>query len=47
MIVTIFILFLLYMTACIMDGPDVKPLWRRWLGGKLERWADKFIISQS
>lgn len=41
MTITIYILFLLYMAACIMDGPDVKPLWKRALGGKLERWADE------
>lgn len=41
MIVTIFILFLLYMAACIMDGPDVKPLWKRWLGTKLEIHAHR------
>ena len=32
---------ILYMLACIADGQDVKPLWKRWLGGKLERYADK------
>ncbi len=32
---------ILYMLACIADGQDVKPLWKRWLGGKLEGWADK------
>lgn len=31
---------ILYMLACITDGQDVKPLWKRWLGGKLEGWAD-------
>jgi hypothetical protein len=24
-----------------MDGPDVKPLWKRWLGSKLESYASK------
>lgn len=41
MIITIFILFLLYMAACIMDGPDMKPLWKKALGAKLEKWADE------
>ena len=26
---------LLYLVACIMDGPDVKHLWKKWLGLKL------------
>lgn len=38
--ITIFTLFVLYTLACIADGPDVKPLWKRWLGWKLERWAN-------
>ncbi len=38
--VTIFTLFVLYTLACIADGPDVKPLWKRRLGWKLERWAN-------
>lgn len=32
---------ILYLLACIADGQDVKPLWKRWLGGKLERYADR------
>ena len=31
----------LYTIACVMDGQDVKPLWKRWLGSKLESYADK------
>lgn len=31
----------LYTVACVMDGPDVKPLWKRWLGSKLESYANK------
>lgn len=31
---------ILYTIACCMDGPDLKPRWRRWLGMKLERYAD-------
>lgn len=31
----------LYTIACIMDGQDVKPLWKRWLGCKLESYADR------
>lgn len=32
---------ILYLLACIADGQDVKPIWKRWLGGKLERYADR------
>ena len=32
---------IMYLLACIADGQDVKPLWKRWLGGKLERYADR------
>lgn len=31
----------LYTIACVLDGQDVKPLWKRWLGSKLENYADK------
>jgi len=41
MVISIFTLFILYTIACVMDGPDVKPLWKRALGVKLERWADE------
>lgn len=44
--VTIFILFALYMLGCIADGPDVKPKWKKWLGGKLERMANKYYPIQ-
>lgn len=37
---TLFFLFVLYTIACCMDGPDLKPLWKRWLGKKLEGYAD-------
>ena len=40
MVILIFVFFVLYTLACIADGPDVKPLWKRRLGLKLERWAD-------
>jgi hypothetical protein len=33
---------LLYMMACIMDGPDVKPLWKKLLGLKLAKVADYY-----
>lgn len=39
--IIIFILFVLYMIACCMDGPDLKPLWKRWLGIKLEGYANQ------
>lgn len=31
----ILFLFTMYVIACIMDGPDVKPLWIKWVGRKL------------
>ena len=40
MVILIFVFFVLYTLACIADGPDVKPLWKRWLGLKLAQWAD-------
>lgn len=46
MTITIFVLFVLYTLACIADGPDVKPLWKKWLGGKLERMANKYYPIQ-
>lgn len=36
-----FFIFVLYTLACIADGPDVKPIWKQWLGGKLESYANK------
>ena len=38
--IMLFIIFVLYTIACCMDGPDLKPLWKRWLGKKLEGYAD-------
>lgn len=37
---TLFFLFVLYTIACCMDGPDLKPRWKCWLGKKLEGYAD-------
>ena len=37
----IFALFVLYTLACVMDGQDVKPKWKGWLGGKLEGMANE------
>ena len=42
MIYLIFILFILYTIACCMDGPDLKPLWKKWLGEKLYHKAKHF-----
>lgn len=42
MTITIFTLFVLYTVACCMDGPDLKPKWKKWLGGKLERLANYY-----
>lgn len=38
--ITYITLGILYLLACIADGQDVKPLWKRWLGCKLEGWAN-------
>ena len=46
MAITIFILFVLYTLACIADGPDVKPIWKKWLGKRLERMANKYYPIQ-
>ena len=37
MIALIFVLFVMYTLACVADGPDVKPLWKRWLSHRLLR----------
>ena len=42
MIYLIFILFILYTIACCMDGPDLKPIWKKWLGKKLYHKAEYF-----
>lgn len=34
---------ILYAIACVMDGQDVKPLWKKWVGGKLEKAANHFF----
>lgn len=44
--IIIFVLFVLYTLGCIADGPDVKPKWKKWLGGKLERVADSLYPIQ-
>lgn len=31
---------ILYTIACCMDGQDLKPRWKHWLGVKLEGYAD-------
>ena len=40
MTITIFILFILYTIGCCLDGPDLKPKWKKQLGRKLERMAN-------
>ena len=42
MIYLFFTLFILYTIACCMDGPDLKPLWKTWLGKKLYHKAKYF-----
>lgn len=39
--ITYITLAILYTIACVMDGSDVKPLWKRWLGSNLEAQANK------
>lgn len=33
---------ILYTIACVMDGQDMKPLWKKWLGCKLEKMANYY-----
>lgn len=41
--VVFYILFVIFYTiACIMYGPDVKPLWKKWLGVKLADVANYY-----
>lgn len=42
MIYSIFILFIIYTLACIIDGPDIKPIFNRKIGTYLHKKADKF-----
>lgn len=34
---------ILYAIACVMDGQDVKPQWKKWVGKKLEKAANYFF----
>lgn len=40
MVILIFILFVLYTIACCLDGPDLKPRWKRSLGLQLRDMAN-------
>lgn len=42
MIYLIFILFVLYMIGCCLDGPDLKPIWKEKVGTKLYKLSKKF-----
>ena len=33
-------LFVLYTIGCCLDGPDLKPKWKEWLGTRLYRLSD-------
>lgn len=46
MMIVIFVLFVLYTLACIADGPDVKPVWKKWLGKRLEKMANRYYPIQ-
>lgn len=37
-----FVCGFIYLIACIMDGQDLKPLWKKWLGLKLADIADLY-----
>lgn len=41
-VISIFILFILYTLACIADSPDVKPILKVKIGSYLHNQADKF-----
>lgn len=43
MIYLIFILFIFYTTLCCLDGPDLKPKWKNWLGQKLHDYGNKYV----
>lgn len=43
MIYLFFILFILYTIGCCLDGPDLKPVWKKWLGKKLYNKAKYFL----
>ena len=34
---------IIYTIACITDGQDVKPLWKRWVGKNLEKASNYFF----
>lgn len=34
---------ILYILVCIMDGQDIKPIWKKWVGKKLEKAANCFF----
>lgn len=40
MVILIFVFFVLYTLACIADGPDLKPRWKRSLGLQLRDMAN-------
>jgi hypothetical protein len=42
MIYAIFILFFVYTACCCLDGHDLKPIWKKWLGRKLYNKAVDF-----
>lgn len=41
-IISLFILFIIYTLACIANGPDIKPILNTKIGQYLHRQADKF-----
>ena len=43
MIYLIFTLFIFYTICCCLDGPDLKPKWKKWLGNKLHSLGDNYV----
>ena len=44
MIYIIFSLFIVYTISCCLDGPDLKPKWKTWLGNKLHNLGNKYVL---
>ena len=44
MIYIIYLLFIVYTIICCLDGPDLKPKWKTWLGNKLHGLGNKYVL---
>lgn len=47
MIYVVFSLFIVYTIICCLDGPDLKPKWKTWLGNKLHDLGNKYVLLAS